>query len=131
MPATADFPSNFVMAQGGCYMTGTAADLVWTGMNIEGEGALMLCRSAILDLADAAGYQLLPKEELERLRDDLTATLADLRATQARLDRANDLVNEVGLEAMRIAAEKDNERRIANAPQPRIGGKFAPKVSAR
>lgn len=46
------------VAKGGCYITGSAASGVDTGVNIDFEGTLFLSDSTIKELAEVAGYSV-------------------------------------------------------------------------
>lgn len=58
-------------ANGGCYLCGSTNGLVSTGVIIEGEGLLTLCRGHINDMAVTAGFVVNGTDEFDRLREQL------------------------------------------------------------
>lgn len=71
-------------ANGGCYLCGSTNGLVSTGVIIEGEGLLTLCRGHINDMAVTAGFVVNGTDEFEAIRHqrDLAYQLGDIVSAQ-------------------------------------------------
>lgn len=96
-------------AHGGCYVCARGDSLVDTEVIIEGEGALVLCRSCIQDAAESAGLHLNAAAVAEREAaylaeraafgpervQELEAEVAELREQAAANDRVEKILADI------------------------------------
>lgn len=115
--------SNIAHAKGGCYICGGANGLVDTDVQIEGEGALAICRVDIHDLAQAADLTFndayvreLQAELLRRSPDGIEAVEADLAVADAAVAY---LTAALGVATSKIDALTEALRPAAPKPAPK------------
>jgi hypothetical protein len=83
-------------AKNSCYTCLNPNDLVDTGIIIEGEGVLALCRSCVADAAHKAGFVLSDNAaEVESLK-------AQLAGATLRADEAEDMIHKLKVYENRV-----------------------------
>lgn len=60
----------WMVAKSGCYICSATDGLVSTGVEIEGEGVLCLCRGHVHDMAIACGFRLEDEERLTSVSEE-------------------------------------------------------------
>lgn len=87
-----------------CYTCQNRNGIVDTGVHVEGEGVLGLCITHILEMAGAAGYELMDSD----VHDELEQTEKELDAAKDEIARLESFIKTLVNEASRIAS-KDEE----------------------
>lgn len=89
-------------ARGGCYICGRGDSLVDTDVQIVGEGALVICKGCIQDLAEAGGLHLnrtavaeIEARHAEERRSFAPERVAELEAQVSDLERRLEVAENV------------------------------------
>jgi transcription elongation factor Elf1 len=80
--------AQYFHARQACYTCLNPNDVVDTGVQIEGEGELAICRSCIADLARTAGFDLDDRsKDIKKLEMQVTRLQADVKHYKAFRDQ--------------------------------------------
>ena len=93
--------AHYYLARSGCYTCLAVNDIVNTGVQIEGEGILAICKSCAADIARTAGYDI-----FDRL-DELNDYKEKLRLAEQRALTAESVVAGIAEDAVKIKANRE------------------------